>query len=304
MKIVFIICLTALAAAILLLYKMNRQQREAKRMMSALLEYLDQAIAGTIQEEVYDESMDAAITERLNQLVTISRMHCEGADRERNLVKSLIADISHQVRTPLTNIMLYAGLLKEEKLSGNAVKMAEQIHKQSEKLDFFMKELVRSSFLETEMISVNVCQTPVDELIGQAVQAVELEALKKEIIFDIRESGRYGVFDIKWTREALINVLDNAVKYSPQGSAIRVHTVFYERFFCITVGDQGIGIAENEQGLIFQRFYRSASVSTEKGLGIGLYLVREIVEKQNGYVKVASAPGQGTEFSIFLPCGQ
>ena len=104
-------------------------------------------------------------------------MNCEQADRERNLVKALISDISHQVRTPLTNIMLYAGLLEEQELPEQAGKMASQIHRQADKLDFFMKELVRSSYLETEMIAVHVEKSSVDELIARACQAVEMQAL-------------------------------------------------------------------------------------------------------------------------------
>ena len=96
-------------------------------------------------------------------------------------------------------------------------------------------------------------------------------------------------------------MLDNAVKYSPRDSVIEINTLFYDRFFCIQVKDQGIGIAEPEQGQIFRRFYRSAAAADEKGLGIGLYLVREIIAKQDGYVKVASELGKGTVFSIFLP---
>ena len=277
-----------------------RYRRRIRRQMDTVLEQLDRAIGGTIQECSYDESMDSAVIQRLNQLVEMSRMNCEQADRERNLVKALISDISHQLRTPLTNIMLYAGLLEEQELPEQAGKMASQIHRQADKLDFFMKELVRSSYLETEMIAVHVEKSPVDELIARACQAVEMQALKKGIVIEAESSPESAFFDMKWTVEALVNLLDNAVKYSPAKSVIRVLSVPYESFLCVRVKDEGIGIREEEQGLIFQRFYRSPEVSGEKGLGIGLYLVREIIKKQGGYIKVKSEPGSGTEFSVYL----
>ncbi|MFQ7549721.1 MAG: histidine kinase dimerization/phospho-acceptor domain-containing protein [Blautia marasmi] len=110
--------------------------RRMRRQLDGVLERLDRAIGGHLQESSFDESMDAAITQRLNQLVEMSQMNCEQADRERNLVKGLISDISHQVRTPLTNIMLYAGLLEEQELGEHAGEMASRIHRQADKLDF------------------------------------------------------------------------------------------------------------------------------------------------------------------------
>ena len=275
-------------------------QRRIRRQMDTVLERLDRAIGGTIQENTYDESIESAVTQRLNQLVEMSRLNCDQADKERNLVKALISDISHQVRTPLTNIMLYAGLLEEQELSENAGEMASRIHRQADKLDFFMKELVRSSYLETDMITVHVEKSSVDELIARACQAVEMQALKKEIVIEAAPSSEQAFFDMKWTVEALVNLLDNAVKYSPVGSVVRICAIPYESFLCIRVKDEGIGIREEEQGMIFRRFYRSPSVSGEKGLGIGQYLVREIIKKQAGYVKVKAEPGVGAEFFVYL----
>ena len=109
------------------------------------------------------------------------------------------------------------------------------------------------------------------------------------------------MFDRKWTAEALGNLVDNAVKYTPPGGRIRVSAKAYEMFVCIEVADDGMGIKEEETAKIFQRFYRSRQAAEEKGVGIGLYLTREIIREQGGYVKVASSPGAGSVFSVFLP---
>ena len=106
---------------------------------------------------------------------------------------------------------------------------------------------------------------------------------------------------MKWTAEALGNILDNAVKYSPEGAEVKIEAIPYDSFLCIAVKDQGPGIREAEQGLIFRRFYRSPEAGKLPGFGIGLYLAREILSRQGGYIKVTSKPGRGAVFQMFLP---
>ena len=275
-------------------------QRQIKLSYQNILQKLDRAIGGEIQDTVYDESMDAAITERLNRIIQIAGMNQGKAEKERDSIKSLISDISHQVRTPLTNIMLYTGLLQEQDLARNTMVLADNIRKQSEKLEFFMKELVKSSYVEQEMISIHPQIINVEEILNTSCQIVELTALKKKINIkqDVTEALCYA--DKKWTTEALANVLDNAIKYSPESSEINMKVIPYESFVCIQVEDQGIGIKEEEQGLVFERFYRSKSVSNEPGFGIGLYLVREVLSKQGGYVKIQSEIDKGTTVQLYL----
>lgn len=275
-------------------------QNRVEATYQELLLKLDRAIGGGIQDTAYDESMDAAVAERLNRVVQISGMNQEKAERERDTIKSLISDISHQVRTPLTNIMLYVGLLQEQDLDESTMRLAEKIQKQSMKLDFFMKELVKSSYTEQEMISIHPEMTGVEEIINTACQMVEVAALKKkiDIVKEVTEVLCYA--DKKWTTEVLGNVLDNAVKYSPEDSQVKVNVLPYESFICIQIVDQGIGIREEEQGMVFERFYRSKDVSSEPGFGIGLYLVREVLTKQGGYVKITSEIGKGTTVQLYL----
>lgn len=282
-----------------------REKRMSKAYQS-LLQRLDRAIGGEIQDTAYDESMDAAVTERLNRVVRIEKMYRERIEQERDAVKSLIADISHQVRTPLTNMMLYAGLLQEKQLGRAEQALADKIITQSEKLDFFMKELVKSAYMEQEMIAIHPEFTDAEEMIDLSCQLVELTAMKKSIQIvrsgvDVRSvHGTKCYADKRWTVEALGNVLENAVKYSPEASQIAVRVISYDSFVCIQVQDEGIGIREEEQGLIFERFYRSKEVSSQPGFGIGLYLVREVLARQGGYVKVRSQIGEGTIVQLFL----
>lgn len=278
------------------------RQKKIENTYQNLLQRLDRAIGGQIQDTVYDESLEAAVTERLNRLVKTFGMSQKKAEKERDVIKSLVSDISHQVRTPLTNIMLYVGLLQEKSLDDNSRLLVDKIDKQSDKLDFFMKEMAKLSYAEQEIISIHTEIIRVEEIIDTACQIVEMAALKKKIDIVKEETNALCYADKKWTTEALGNVLDNAIKYSPENSQVKISVIMYEAFVCIKVKDQGIGIREEEQGMVFKRFYRSKAVSNEKGFGIGLYLAREVLSKQGGYIKIASEIGKGSEIRLYLSC--
>ena len=279
-----------------------RDGRNKKKEMEVLLQRLDDALEGGEGAYAYDESMDSAIADRLNKLLRSSSMGKERAYQDRDRIKSLISDISHQIRTPLSNIMLYTGLLQEKKLDGQSRMLADQIQGQAEKLDFFMKELIRSSYVETDIIVGSPRTAPVGELVDRACQAVEAEALKKGILIRQPETDRIICkFDMKWTLEAVRNILENALKYSPEGSEVQIEIAPNEAFTCISIQDEGIGIREEEQGLVFERFYRSRDVKKEPGMGIGLYLAREIISRQGGYIEARSEYAKGTCFCIYLP---
>ena len=319
----FMICMAVLAAAagiaIVCIRRYYRKRMQAATQM--LLERLDRAIGGEMQEEIFDESVDAAVTGRLNRLLELTNMHQEQAETERDTIKSIISNITHQIRTPVTNIMLYTGLLQEivaalgqdGGVTENISHLLLKLQKQADKLDFFMKELVKSTYTEQEMISLHPEMTDVQEIVAAACQTVELSAMKKGIVIavqsagDVQQHGKEetadGILcyaDRKWTVEALANVLDNAVKYSPSGSRIDVRLRTGESFLCVEIEDRGCGIREEEQGRIFERFYRAKEVSTEPGFGIGLYLVREVLSRQGGYARVKSAPGEGTTMYLYL----
>lgn len=139
-----------------------------------------------------------------------------------------------------------------------------------------------------------------------------MEEVKEQYAARAQEKGIYlrvfseearevtACFDPKWTLEALDNLVDNAVKYTQTGG-ITVRVKPYELFICIEVADTGIGVAEEEQTKIFERFYRSMAVAHEQGVGIGLYLTREILRQQSGYIQLVSKLGEGAVFSMYLP---
>ena len=227
-------------------------------------------------------------------------MQKEIAAEERDIIKSLITNISHQIRTPLANITLYTGLLKERISDSKSTRLADKIENNAGKLNFFMKELLKSSYAEQEIISVSPKIVDLDTVIKKSCQSVELDAMKKDIQL-ISEYHTYKVYaDLKWTEEVFTNILENAIKYSPNGTTVTIQSILYESFVCVQIVDNGIGIPEEEQGKIFQRFYRGSNVTDKQGFGIGLYLAREVLRKQQGYIKVKSTLNRGTTVEVFL----
>ncbi|MCX4327154.1 MAG: HAMP domain-containing sensor histidine kinase [Lachnospiraceae bacterium] len=284
-------------SGILSMYFCNKKIRAA---YENILWKIDRILGGTMLETAYDESLGSAINERLNRLAGISQGRKEKAYKERDSIKAIISGISHQTRTPLANIMLYTGLLSEKELDSETKILADKIGKQAGKLDFFIKELFKSSYTIQEMVALHPEITEIEDIIDISCQQSELAALKKNICIIKEISPGLCYADKKWTIEALANILENAVKYSPDGSLVKVKTILYESFLCVSVEDEGIGISEEEQGLVFERFYRSKPARKEPGFGIGLYLVREILSKQGGYARIKSQPGKGTTVQIYL----
>ena len=141
------------------------------------LDKTDEILSGKRIDLSYDESLDSAISERLNRIMEISHIQKEVAEEERDIIKSLITNISHQIRTPLTNIILYTGLLKERISDSKSIQLADKIENNAGKLNFFMKELLKSSYAEQEMISVSPKIIDLDTVMKKSCQSVELDKL-------------------------------------------------------------------------------------------------------------------------------
>lgn len=270
--------------------------------LQRLDEMLTEAMSGTFEESRYDETELSRLESKWKQYLTNSKMSLQRTQVERERIKTLVSDISHQTKTPLSNILLYAQLLQERTEHTEEQELAKQIVTQTEKLEFLIQSLVKMSRLETEVLEVIPAMNPVRSLVVQAVEELQAKAEKKQIKIGISEIGEQlqALYDRKWTLEALCNILDNAVKYSPTKSQILVEVKEYEFYVCICVTDEGIGISEEERAQIFGRFYRGRQVQQEEGIGVGLYLAREILQRENGYIKVESKLGEGSSFGIFL----
>ena len=279
---------------------------DARRTVRRLDRMLSTAIDGGFGEESFDESAPSALESRMARFLNGSARSLRGVQRQRESIQRLLSDISHQTKTPLANLKLYSSLLMEEELTPRQREQAQVILQQSEKLSFLIETLVKLSRLETDVLAVTPKSQPLSPLLERAASQAKAAAEQKGIALQLhlqQQAEMKALYDLRWTAEALGNLLDNAVKYTPPGGCIQVSATQYELFCRIDVHDNGIGVAEEEQAQIFGRFYRGRQVREQEGLGIGLYLAREIAQKQGGYLKLSSRPGQGSTFSLYLPRG-
>lgn len=276
-------------------------RRRLRRTMRRLDEMLDAAIRDEFRESSFDESLLSSVEAKLADYLSASAVSAGHLRTEKENVKALISDISHQTKTPLANILLYTQLLSEQDLPGEGRACAAALEGQAEKLQMLMDSLVKLSRLESGMLTFHTQAGPLSPMLEAAAAGLRPKAEEKGLALLLRPTDAAAVFDRKWTEEAVCNLLDNAVKYTPPGGRITLGAVSYELFSRIDVTDTGPGIPEEEHAKIFGRFYRGQDHAAQEGVGIGLYLVRQIAAGQGGYVKVFSKPGKGAKFSLFLP---
>lgn len=289
-----ILCLVT--AVVLILWNLRR----TRKTMETIEQMLDVAMDGTFTEKDFDESRLSSLETKFAHYLSASEISAKNVAAEKDKIKTLIADISHQTKTPISNLLLYSELLQEEELSESAKNSAEAIHIQSEKLRFLIASLVKLSRLENGIITLSPKQKMLQPMLESIAEQFRPKAAEKGILLQLQDTKASALFDEKWTAEAIGNIVDNAIKYTNQGS-VTISVVDYEMFTRIDIADTGIGIPESEQAKIFTRFYRSETAKEQEGVGIGLYLAREILSGQGGYIKVASGSGKGATFSVFLP---
>lgn len=293
----YIIILIALViCGSMIIYNRYRE----KQVFSMLNEMLDNAINERFTEDTYDETMLSALETKLNRYLSKNYVSSKRMKAEKENIKTLISDISHQTKTSIANISLYSNLLLENSKGEEEKELAYNVVEQSEKLNFLITSLIKASRLETGIISLIPKRNPVAPLIEEVYKELSTKAENKGINLVYSVVEQQAVFDMKWTMEALGNIVDNAIKYTKSGGTVSILPTVYEMFVKIDIVDSGIGISEDEHSKIFTRFYRSRSVSDEDGVGIGLYLTREIIGAQGGYIKLASKLNEGSTFSVFL----
>lgn len=324
-----IIAAILLAFCLSLVFYYTRRER---KLLSRIQAMLDQAASGSFEDRNLDESAISMVETSMHRYLSDNQLSQKKLEEDRARIQSLISDISHQTVTPVANITLYSEILEEwmeqssafRELSHHrdnqneeteqggrdssfclsrkqeAAEMIKAMGQQAEKLGFLVESLVRLSRLEAGIIHVSPKKQPIQPLLSALQQQFLPKAQKKNIQFMTASTAAQAVFDFQWTVEAGANLVDNGIKYTPEGGTVTISIREYSFFTCICVADTGPGIAEEEQANIFARFYRGAGTEHLPGLGIGLHLAREVAKAQGGYIKLSSKPGEGSAFSLFL----
>ena len=270
-----------------------------------LCRILDNMINGreVPEQENNSETLFARISHRLSRLYGVMQENWRREEAERQELQTLVSDISHQVKTPVSNLkMVTDTLLTKPVTAQERTDFLQGIRSQTDKLDFLFQALVKTSRLETGAIRLEKKDRLLFDTLAKAMSGIVYNAEKKDIAVTVDcPEDLHLLHDSKWTAEAIFNLLDNAVKYTPAGGKIRVTAEQWEMYVKLDVADTGKGISESSQASIFRRFYREEEVHDEPGVGIGLYLAREIITRQGGYIRVSSEIGKGSVFSVFLP---
>lgn len=297
-----VVLVLALAVAVLGLWLRLRRQRAD---VEAYAEHIDRALGDLLAERSLDARIAATddlwghTNERLLRLSQAQMRRTEALQREQRSLQGLVADISHQTKTPLANIQLYLERLEH---GAEDASLVAKLGAQVEKLDFLLANMVKISRLETGAVRIQKQQALLADTLADALSVIVPKADAKQIRLSVDYDETMTLnHDRRWTAEALANLLDNAVKYTSAGGSVGVRVVLQPVFVQIAVHDSGKGIARERQGTIFTRFYREPEVHDTEGAGLGLYLARMIVERQGGFIDVASAPGAGSTFTINLP---
>lgn len=292
--VVFFICLQILVF-------FHYQQKE-KKLLKSLNAMVEKARKKENFIQTIDESILSTTENNFLRFIQDACSYEERIKKQKQDVETLISDISHQTTTPISNVLLYTELLMEENKTNKNEKYLQIIHNQTQKLEFLIGAMVKASRLENGIISTLPQTNSIQELVSEVIQQISPHAKKKNITIDfnfIEDIKAY--FDLKWTKEALFNVVDNAVKYTNEDGNIEINVFSYPMFIRVEVKDSGVGIMQEEVELIFQRFYRGQNAIDEKGVGLGLYLAREIIQSEGGYMKMESKLNQGSSFFIYLP---
>lgn len=277
--------------------------------VNTTLEALSQTIESIIDDnpkDIFSTIEDTMLSKLQSQVIKLSdilKSHNIRQRKEKDDLASLISDISHQLKTPLANLNIYNSLLLDTSLSDDRrIEFTKNMQSQIEKLNWLMESLIKMSKLETGIIKLNIKNQSITQTALQAILMVSPKAEQKGI--NITFSSEKDIIcnhDTKWTQEAIFNILDNGIKYSPDNTEIHMSIIKYELFCRIDIQDKGDGIIESDINKIFTRFYRGKNPKNIDGVGIGLFLSRKIVSQQGGYIKVKSILGEGSVFSVFLP---
>jgi PAS domain S-box-containing protein len=223
-----------------------------------------------------------------------------------DLKNTFISVISHELKTPVALIKGYAGTLRREDAKWDAATIRDSvgvIEEEADRLTRLIDNLLDASRLQAGGLKLNMSDVALDQLARHMVEKFSVEAQAHPIVLDFPPDLPTVPADAARIEQVLSNLINNAIKYSPPNTSIRIAGQATPREVTITVADQGIGIPLEEQAHVFERFYRVDDALTRRtqGSGLGLYLAKAVIDAHHGRIWVKSVPGQGSAFSFALP---
>ena len=251
---------------------------------------------------VAEDTILSRLQGQLMRLYDILRSYEEREQKMRRQLDENIGDLVHQLNTPITNIRLYAEFLRRDDLT---VKERERflgcLEEQAQKLSWLGESFSKISRLETGIIRLKPERQDLQPIILRAVGQIMEKAQLRDMEIILKGDAQEEVLaDAKWTAEAVFNVLDNAVKYGNKGSMIEIEVTRLTNYIGVAVRNSGMEIDGEEYNNLFKRFYRGKGSEGTEGSGLGLYIVRKILDEEKGYIKAGRTNDGRTEFVLYL----
>jgi len=223
------------------------------------------------------------------------------------IMVQFIANVSHELRTPLTSIKGYAETLLSGAMNDTELchRWLQIIYDESQRLERLINDLLDLSMLEAEQVELHFKSIDIRKVINRVISILHPLATKENIGIktDYEENLPLVFVDEDRMKQVLLNLIHNAVKYSPEGSDVTIEASRNEREIQVSISDQGTGIPQSHLNRIFERFYRVEKDKTGKtgGRGLGLSIARHIVEIHGGTIGATSRPGKGSTFRFTIP---
>lgn len=291
-------------AAYIVLYMVKKHEKQEE----TVLYMLDSCLSGNYDfaedDDLMEKLQEPRFADYLTKLAQSLKLKTERLEEEQNNTKVMVTDISHQLKTPVSAMKVCLDMCAEAEGNEEKMEFLDRSITQMNRLETLSEALINISRLENKMIVIDRQKVMLRELLIDAVNMEYHKASAKDMEIEVEEFDDIMLeLDRRWTVEAIANVIDNGIKYSPAGNIIKIRVSKLFSFVRIEIEDRGIGVPREERNRIFSRFFRGSNeaVRHQEGSGVGLYLSRKILEDQGGTISVKSAKQKGSVFIIQLP---
>lgn len=249
--------------------------------------------------DVNKEGELAVLNSEIYKMTVRLREQTERLENEKNYLKDYLADISHQIRTPMTSINIMISRLSRQELTfEDRFKMIKEISKLLTRIEWLITALLKVAQLESDTVKLKKEKTNVEEVVNKALEPLKIQAEIKNIKMKLKiEKNTNYKGDYYWSVEAISNIIKNCIEHSENGGIIEIISEINPIYTEIIITDEGKGICKEDLPHLFERFYRGNNSGSE-GIGIGLYLTKMIVSKQNGVITAKNRENKGAEFNI------
>lgn len=286
-----------LGTALTLTYYIVTKRRYNK--IADLNNYLSLVCAGNYMIDIKDntEGELSILKNNLYKVIVLLRTKNELLEKDKIYLANSLADISHQLKTPLTSLMVMVDLLKDEKNIDKQKEFISIIETQISKIKWLVENLLKLSKLDAGTIKFKKDNIDVSSVITKSLSPFLVQMEMKNISLETTINDFDFVGDLNWISEAVENIIKNCIEHTSNGGKLNIETGVTNIFSYIKISDNGCGIKKKDLPHIFERFYQGEN-SSKESVGIGLALAKTIIDNQGGSIEVTSEENVGTEFII------